>query len=135
MKNFSKFKRGDRVKTNYGAKCKIIGVYRKEDVDEFMYHVESDTGFRSDYKESELLFLYDDLEDKSAMTDEHLPDKCPKCKTPWTRTAFGARVWKDCTSCKKTAEELCDQGLKTSKKDVDYDEDEWYNVLKDWGSD
>jgi len=133
MSRFGKFKRGDRIKTTYGSIGKILDVFKENGIQK--YHVESDSGMRSDYKEDELKFHHADIESGSPVSAEHIGDKCPKCSTPWTITRFGAKNWKDCTPCGKTAEDLLDNNTKWSKKDVDNDLDAWYDVLRDWGSD
>lgn len=32
---------------------------------------------------------------------------CPKCASDWKISKFNMHVWKDCTTCNKTYEELC----------------------------
>lgn len=139
--NFSKFKRGDKVKTAHGRIGKVIGTYKSDG--DFMVHVEMDSTFRDDFKEDDLKFYHPDIEHRKQIGAEHIGDKCPKCNTPWTKTSFGTRKWKDCLVCKKTAEEILDHNTRlTVKTDLDDDVDDmddfakdWYKIMADWGTD
>ena len=124
MSNFSKFKRNDRVKNSNGRKGKVLDTYRQDG--EFMIHVEMDSGFRQDYKESDIQFYHKDIENKKRVADDYIGDKCPKCSTPWTLTRFGAKQWKDCLPCGKTAEDLLDKNTQ-----VDTDK-EMQDLLDEW---
>ena len=133
MSNFSKFKRDDSVANNYGGKFKVLNTYRIEG--KFMIQVESDSGMRTDYKEEDLKFYHADIAEKSYVAPEHIGEKCPVCSTPWTITKFGTNNWKDCKPCGKTAEDLLDKSTKwNSSNDTSFDED-WYDVVSEWGSD
>jgi len=133
--NFSKFKRGDKVENKYGGKFKVLNTFKING--KFMIQVESDSGMRTDYKEEDLKFYHADIAEKSYVAPEHIGEKCPVCSTPWTITNFGAKAWKDCKPCGKTAEDLLDRSSeRSSSSSSDYEStDDWYNVLKDRGSD
>ena len=132
MSNFSKFKRGDKVENNYGGKFKVLNTFRMNG--KFMVQVESDSGMRTDYKEDDLKFYHTDIAEKSYVAPEYIGEKCPVCSTPWTITTFGARIWKDCKPCGKTAEKLLDKSNRWDSNKGDSIED-WYDTLSDWGSD
>ena len=125
--NFSKFKRGDKVKNALGRTAEVISTYKLDG--EFMVHVAMDSGFRTDYKESDLKFYHKDIEHIKKIGEEHIGDKCPKCQTPWTNTNFGTRRWKDCLPCGKTAEELLDNNTKATLDDPD-DMEDFFDFMK-----
>ena len=131
MSNFSKFKRGDMVKNTADRPGKVLNTYKQDG--EFMIHVQMDSGFRTDYLESDLKFYHKDIEHNKKIAPEHIGDKCPKCNTPWTKTRFGTRNWKDCLPCGKTAEDLLD---KNTREEISFDDSGgWDDLMADWGTD
>lgn len=122
MSNFSKFKRGDRVKTIYGAKGIVQNTYKFKDI--FKIKINFDSGLTSDYNEEDIKFYHEDIDEVNRVDDKHIGDKCPKCSTPWTKTSFGSKTWYDCTPCKKKAEDLLSYSpppIPKKKDDDDFD--------------
>ena len=134
MSNFSKFKPHDDVQTLYGTKGKVLKTYKLDG--EFMVHVQFESGPRSDYKESDLKFFHKDISGRKYEHVRDAGDKCPKCRTPWTKTAFGAKAWKDCVPCKKTSEELTGVSsvymAETKEEPTEDDMDNWLDMLSAW---
>ena len=125
MNRFPKFKKGDRVQTEKLQLKGTVESFHKTD-DVYRYRITLDSGILSTYDEEALSFTHDDLQEKV----KDITDKvCPKCSNEWKVTKFGSRVWYDCDTCGKTAEELCNEkkSTYTSKKDdSEWDQDFGY---------
>lgn len=114
-----KFKKGDKIVVkNSGVRGTISICYVQGDVN--MYVVQLANGIENDYSESEIKFYVDIITQNKELTPEIVGKKCPKCRTPWTVTRFGSRVWYDCKSCNKKAESLI-SSLATKKEEDEYD--------------
>jgi len=96
----NKFKPGDRVMTDRGIKGRVSKIKNN------IIYIVSDHGTELGYEEKELRFYYPHLEEKSKLNMEHVGDKCPRCRTPWTITRWGVNAWYHCEKCKKKAVDL-----------------------------
>ena len=135
--NFSRFKRGDKVKTTYGGTGVVERTFR--DSGKFKAMVKLDSGATLQYDETQLTFDNSKMKESKSYTPEEIGDKCPICSTEWTVTSFGNKKWKDCLPCGDTAENLLEKHNKSKNKSTGYKDidpqDDWYNVLNEWGSD
>lgn len=53
---------------------------------------------------------------------EKFGEKCPECNSEWAVTSFNTKVWLDCISCSKKAEDIIEAKNKRDKaKEPDYD--------------
>ena len=117
MSNFSKFKRGDRVKNRLDSPGTVLKTSREDG--EFIIYIEMDSGLKTDYKQSELKFYHKDIEKRKLIDHKYIGDNCPKCGTKWKKTSFGAKTWYDCLGCKRTAEDILSHGPPPVPKDDD----------------
>lgn len=111
-RNFPKYKYGDKVETEFGKKGVVKSICKTDG--EFMITVSYDEGSSSVFKEAELSFTSDFTETKKEV---HIGTICPMCQTKFKLTNFGAKVWKDCIPCGKTAEELCTKAAEPEEDD------------------
>lgn len=64
---------------------------------------------------------------------EKFGQKCPECNNDWKVTRFGTKVWLDCTSCNKKAEDINEAKNKRDKsKEPDYDNNIIINDYPDY---
>lgn len=128
-KNFPKFKYGDKVEVEYGAKGVVKSVMKKDG--KFITKVLLDSGFTFEYNEDSLKFDTEFLEPKKEV---HIGTICPVCQTKYKITRFGAKEWKDCVKCKKTAEQLCQEAANPNDDGqldfASFDADDWTEWLK-----
>ena len=119
-KNFPKFKFGDKVETQYGLKAKVVSIIKQGG--NFLVSVEDSKGSRTEHKEDTLIFDSKYLETKEKV---HIGTMCPVCQTKYKITRFGAKEWKDCIKCKKTAEQLCQEAANPDTDDDQLDFGLW----------
>jgi len=102
-----KFKVGDKVLTPYGGETTVTRVFFCRDTKRMRVHTISDFyKFDQKWDEKDLRFNHTDLKQVKTVEESELGDKCPKCSTEWTISKFGAKIWYDCSKCKKTAEKI-----------------------------
>jgi len=96
----NKFKIGDKVENKRGVRGKVFKIEGRK-----IYFI-AEYGTEFDAHEDDLKFYYPQYEGKSRVNIEYRGDNCPRCRTPWTKTTFGAKVWYHCKKCNKKAEDL-----------------------------
>lgn len=122
MNNYPKFKTGDKVVTKFDSRGIISKSYKEDNV--FKYLVKFESGVESVYVEEVLTFDNSDLQKNKKPVNLN---KCPVCSSEWTITKFGTSTWYDCSTCRKTAEELIEEANK-KPEDSSFNQDYgWWN--------
>jgi hypothetical protein len=102
-----KFRNGDIVKSWVNMKYRVLRSYGKNG--KIFYECEDCfSKAKEHYEESELEFHYKDLKSNK---EDFVPEtpNCPRCKNPWSITGFGKKRWYDCSTCKDSAENICNR--------------------------
>ena len=125
MSNFCKFKRGDIVETTYGTVGSVIITNKTKD--SFDVRIKCTDGTTMTFDEGNLKFHNKELK-RNTIKFEDLGDECPVCSTEFKVTRFGAKEWKDCLPCKKTAEDIVKEVNEDKSNSFDYS-----SVVDAWG--
>ena len=110
----NKFRAEDRVVSPYGNKYKVKKYSRINQI--WVYTVVDDSGNEMTYDEDKLKFLDLTPIKPKPIPEDQLPARCPICYSDWLRTVYGAYIWIDCKTCKKTAEEIMEEQEKLKSR-------------------
>lgn len=138
----NKFKVGDKVENHIGVVFRVLKVMT----------VVSPGGRSFDYRlehwnkdpvlgeitisENYLSFSYETMH-KTKPIVTNVGDNCPVCQTPWQKSSFGMKRWRDCIPCGKTAEDILEaqsnkqsEVIDESSKIVDDEDFGYYYGMK-----